>query len=91
MAEQFISSIEKRVNGKDNFDTLCRHYSGKGNVSRRVATSDRLCETLHYNSMNALSLYTFLDRLQKMFNISCDEGEHIYYSMKVHELFRRVQ
>ena len=36
--EQWISSIEKRVNGRDGFYSLCRHYSGEGNVSCHVAT-----------------------------------------------------
>ena len=30
--EQWISSIEKRANGRDNFDALHRHYSSEGNV-----------------------------------------------------------
>ena len=41
-AEQWISSTKKRVNGQDNFDALCCHYSGEGNVSRCVKKADRL-------------------------------------------------
>ena len=37
-AEQWIRSIEKRANGRDNFDALRLHYTGEGNVSHRVAT-----------------------------------------------------
>ena len=40
--EQWISSTKKRANGWDEFDTLRRHYSGEGNVSRHVTTADRL-------------------------------------------------
>ena len=39
-AKQWISTIEKRSNGRDNFDTLLRYYSGEDSVSRHVATSD---------------------------------------------------
>ena len=49
-AEQWIISIEKRTNGQDEFDALCRHYSGGGNISRRIAAADRLREKLYYNS-----------------------------------------
>ena len=38
-----------------------------------------------------MTFNTFLDRMQKMFNIFCGEGGNIYNSMQVRELFRRVQ
>ena len=38
-----------------------------------------------------MSFNTFLDRMQKMFNIFCDEGEQMADSTQVRELFRRVQ
>ena len=41
-AQQWISSIEKRVNVRDDFDALLRHYSGEGNVNRRIAATDHL-------------------------------------------------
>ena len=83
-AEQWITSIEKRTNGQDNFDALRLHYSGEGIVSRRVAVVDCLQGTLDYNSERALSLNTFLGRLQKMFNIFRDEEEPMTYSTQVH-------
>ena len=73
-AEQWTSSIEKRVNGWDEFDALRRHYRSEGNVSRRVATVDRLQDIFHYKNDRALSFNTFLDRMQKIFNIFRDEG-----------------
>ena len=90
-AEQWISSIKKRANGFDDFDALRHHYSGEGNVSRRVTTSDRLRKTLHYKSERALSFNTFLNMMQKMFNIFCDEGKPMADSTQLRELFRRVQ
>ena len=44
-AEQWIISIQKRVNGWDNFDTLRRHYSGEFNVRCHVPTAYFLKET----------------------------------------------
>ena len=89
--ERWISSIEKRANGRDNFDDLRRHDRGEVNVSRCVATSDRLRETLHYKSECALSFNTFLDKMQKMFNIFRNEEEPMADRTQVHELFWKVQ
>ena len=72
--EQLISIIEKRMNVRDDFDALCRYNIVEGNSSCRVATSDRLQETLHYKSERALSFNIFLDRMQKRFNIFRNEG-----------------
>ena len=68
-AIQCIRGTEKHANGRDDFDDLLRHYIGEGNVRCRVATVDRLRETLHYKSDRALSLNMFLDRMQKIINI----------------------
>ena len=89
-AEQWISSIEKSANGRDNFDTLFRHCSAKGNVRRGVATSDLFQETLHYNINSSFSFNTFLDRMQKIFNIFHDKEEPMANRTQVNELFRRV-
>ena len=75
--EQWIRSIEKRVSGQDDFTALCRHYSGEGNVIHRVATADFIQETLTYKSEHVLSFNTFLYRMQKIFNIFCNKGEHM--------------
>ena len=90
-AEQWISIIEKRANGQDNFDALFRHYRSEGNTSHRVTTVYRLRETLHYKSEHALSFNTLLDRMQTIFNVFYDEEEPMDDSTQVRELFRRVQ
>ena len=89
--ERWISSIEKSANDWDEFDALRRHCSGEGNVSRRIAMVDRLQDTLQYNSERALSFNTFLDNMQKMFNIFRDEGGPMADSTQVCEIFMRVQ
>ena len=91
MDGQWIISIEKRANGRDEFDALCRHYSGEGNVSRRVTTVYYLQETLRYKSESVLSFNKFLDRMQKILNIFRDKGEQMANITQVRKLFRRVQ
>ena len=90
-AEQWIRGTKKRVNGRDDFYDLLRHYSGEGNVRCRVATVDHLRETLHYKSDRALSFNMFLDRMQKIINIFRNGEEIMADSTQVRELFRRVQ
>ena len=89
--EQWISSIEKRANGWDDFDALLRHYSGEVNVSRRFPTADLLQEAQTYKSEREFPLNMFLDKMRKMFNIFRDEGEPMSHITKWRELFRRVQ
>ena len=90
-SEKWIKSTEKLENGRENFEALFRHYTGKGNVIHCISMSDLLREKLHYKSKRALSFNTFLDRTHNMFNILCNEGEQMDDSTQVHELFRRVQ
>jgi hypothetical protein len=56
---------------------LRNHYSGEGNTSHRIAIAERTRNTLHYKSERAMSFSSFLDKLQKMFNISEEENEEI--------------
>ena len=41
-AKRWISSIEKRTNGRDNFNALRCHYRDEVNVRRRITTEDHL-------------------------------------------------
>ena len=70
---------------------LCNHYQGEGNASCHIATAEKLKETLHYKSECSLTFTTFLDRMQKMFNIFKEEGEELSENAKLWELFKRVQ
>ena len=45
---------------------LHNHYQGEGNASPRIATTEKLKETLHYKSERSLTFTPFLDRMQKM-------------------------
>ena len=72
-------------------EALRNHYGGEGNASRRFATAKKLRETLHYKSERSMPFSTFLDRMQKMFNIFQEEGEELTENAKVRELLKRVQ
>jgi hypothetical protein len=70
---------------------LCNHYSGEGNTSRRIAVAEKTRDTLHYKSERAMSFSSFLDKLQKMFNIFNEEGEAISETAKVRLLLKKVK
>ena len=90
-AEQWIKTLAPQVNGCLDMEALCNHYGGEGNASRRITTAEKLRETLHYKSERSMPISTFLDRMQKMFNIFQEEGEELTKNAKVHELLKRVQ
>ena len=70
---------------------LRNHYQGEGNASRCIATAEKIKETLHYKSEHSLTFTTFLDCMQKMFNIFQEEGEELSENAKLQELFNQVQ
>ena len=90
-AEQWIKNLAPRVNRQLDMEALRNHYGGEGNASRRIATAKKLRETLHYKSERSMPFSTFLDRMQKMFNIFQEEGEELTENAKVRELLKRVQ
>ena len=90
-AEQWIKTLASRVNGRLDMEALRNHYGGEHNASRRIATAEKLRETLYYKSERSMPFSTFLDRMQKMFNIFQEEGEELTENAKVRELLKRVQ
>ena len=87
-AEQWIKDLTPCVNGRRDMEALRNHYRGEGNASRRIVTAEKLRESLHYKSERSLPFSTFLDRMQKMFNIFKEEGEQLTENAKVRELFK---
>ena len=90
-AEQWIKPFAKRQSGRLDMDALRKHYSGEGNTSRRIAVAERIRYTLHYKNERALSFSTFLDKMQKMFNIFEEEKEVISEQAKVCMLLKKVE
>ena len=91
LAEQWIKDLTPRVNGRCDMEALRNHYGGEGNASRKIATAEKLHESLHYKSEHSLPFSTLLDRMQKMFNILKEEREQLTENAKVRELFIHVQ
>ena len=89
--EQWIKNLAPWVNGRLDMEALRNHYGGEGNASRHIATAEKLRETLHYKSERSMPFSTFLDRMQKMFNIFQEECEELTENAKVRELLKRVQ
>jgi RNA polymerase-interacting CarD/CdnL/TRCF family regulator len=78
MVEQWIKPLAKRQNRRADMIALRNQYSGEqGNTSRRIAAAEKLRDTLHYKKERALPFSTFLDKLQKMFNILEEENKFI--------------
>ena len=90
-AEQWIRPLAPRGNGRDDILELRRHYEGEGDQNRRIASADKYRETLHYKSEHVMPWETFLDRIQKMFNIYKEEGEEMTENAKLPELFKRTK
>ena len=90
-SEQWIRPMAPRGNGCDNILELRHHYEGKGNQSRRIASANKYRETLHYKSERAMPWETFLDQMQKMFNIYKEEGKEMMENTKLWELFKRTK
>ena len=90
-AEQWIKNLASLVNGRLDVEALHNHCGGEGNASCHIAMAEKLRETLHYKIERSMPFSTFLDRMQKMFNIFQEEGEKLTENAKVFELFKRVQ
>ena len=90
-AEQWIRLLVPRGNGRNGILELHRHYKGEGNQSRRIASADMYHETLHYKSERAMPWETFLDWMQKMFNIFKEEGDEMMENAKLRELFKHTK
>ena len=90
-AEQWIKPLARRQSGREDMEALRKHYSGEGNTSRRIADAERLRDTLHYKNERALPFSTFLDKMQKMFNIFHEENEVISEQAKVRMLLKKVE
>ncbi len=90
-AEQWIKSHVRRQSGRADMKALRDHYTGEGNTSRRIAVAEQLRDSLHYKNEKSLQLLTFLDKMQKMFNIFEEENDIMTKQAKVHMLLRKIE
>jgi hypothetical protein len=89
-AEQWIKRHSSRQSGREDMQALRRHYTGEGNISRRITTAEALRTSLHYKQEKYLTFSNFLDRMQKMFNIFEEEKEPISETAKVRMLLQKI-
>ena len=90
-SEQWVKSIRKRKNGREDVKALRSHYQGEGNATRRIADASRLRDTLHYKSERMMAFATFLTQVQHMFNLYAEHGEPYGEPAKIRFLFEKVQ
>ena len=90
-AEQWIKSVARVQNGREDMIALRNHYSGEGTTTRRIAQAEGYRDTLHYKDEKSLSFSFFLDKIQKMFNMFEEEGEAVTEQAKVRMLLKKVQ
>ena len=91
LAEQWIKLLSRKLVGREDMIVLRNHYSAEGNTSRRIAIAERTRDTLHYKSERALPFSSFLDKIQKMFNIFDEENESISEAAKVRLLLQKIE
>ena len=90
-AEQWIKPLSRKQSRRADLKALRDHYSGKGNTSRRIAVTERIRDTLHYKNERAMAFSSFLDKMQKMFNIFEEENEVISEQAKVRMLLKKLE
>ena len=90
-SEDWISPVLKDKSGRKSMQALRDHFSGEGNVTRRIAEADRFKETLHYKNERSLTFETFLTKCQKMYNIYTKHGEAMTEDAKIRFLFKKIQ
>ena len=90
-SEDWISPVLKKKSGRQSMLALRNHFSGEGNVTRRIAEADRFKETLHYKNERSLTFETFLTKCQKMYNIYAKHGEVMTEDAKIRFLFKKIQ
>ena len=89
-SEDWIKPVLKFKSGRKSMQALRNHFSGEGNVTRRIAEADRFKETLHYKNERSLTFETFLTKCQKMYNIYAQHGEVMTEDAKIRFLFKKI-
>lgn len=90
-AEQWIKKVAPKQSGRDDMIMLPAHYSGKGTTTRRITQAEGYRDNLYYKHETLLSFSSFLDKLQKMFNMFEEEGEAVTEQAKVRMLLKKIQ
>ena len=90
-AEQWIKKVAPKQSGRDDMIVLRAHYSGEGTTTRRITQAEGYRDNLYYKHEKLLSFSSFLDKLQKMFNMFEEEGEAVTEQAKVRMPLKKIQ
>ena len=91
LSEDWIKSIKRLKDGRQDMLTLRKHFEGEGNATRRIAQAERMRDSLFYRNERSLTFEVFLNKAQKMFNIFEQQGEPMTEEAKVRFILRKVQ
>ena len=91
LSEDWIKSIKRLKDGRQDMLALRQHFEGEGNATRRIAQAERLRDSLFYRNERSLTFEMFLNKAQRMFNIFEQQGEPMTEEAKVRFILKKVQ
>jgi len=89
-SENWIKKVARFRNGSRTIQALRDHFSGEGNVTRRIAEAERIRDTLQYKNERNLTFETYLTKCEKMYNIFENHGEKMEEDAKIRFLFKNI-
>ena len=90
-SENWIKKVKRFRDGRKTMQALRDHFSGEGNVTRRIAEAERIRDTLEYKNERNLTFESFLTKCEKMYNIFENHGEAMEEDAKIRFLFKNIQ
>ena len=90
-SENWVKKVKRYRDGRRTMQALRDHFSGEGNVTRRIAEAERLRDTLVYKNERNLTFETYITKCEKMYNIFENHGEKMEEDAKMRFLFKNMQ
>ena len=90
-SENWIKPVTRYRNGRRTMQALRDHFSGEGNVTRRIAEAERIRDTLNYKNERNLTFETYLTKCEKMYNIFEVHGEKMEEDAKIRFILKNIQ
>lgn len=90
-SENWIKKVTRFRNGRRTMQALRDHFSGEGNVTRRIAEAERIRDTLQYKNERNLTFETYLTKCEKMYNIFEVHGEKMEEDAKIRFMMKNIQ
>ena len=81
----------KKTNGRIGVAALRAHYQGDGNTTQRIAKSERLRDSLHYQNEHGLPFAFYLSKMQQMFTLFEENKEPYSDTMKLRFLYDTIK